>query len=339
MEKKELTFVNVLDSLNGIETRLTQYALLLKEKEVWKDYNISKEEIPLLSEKFAPLHGVSKEEYEEFLNELLLLKPEERPFYIIKKDLIPVVNALKEDADFIINTCNVPLAKKMLSLHELSDELLKAYDIMRANYKWNIHLHDVQLLLFAIHNNLRFVKEGFKLQGRINELCECENGTNKSQQEPNGKSTEQPPTRGQEEPEEQENELPTIRESEQEKEEEKKIFKKAIDKKYMILQDSKFSWQKKPDSLRAYLCARLFYGDRIIDSNPTNNDPNSSAHYKWQQGEGTLTDEEIKKLNDLFDSDIVGYIYTLRTRNQYNLTLRSKWRLIDELFNEENGSE
>lgn len=170
MEKKELSFADVLESLNQVESNMRCVILTLSNWERHKEYNISPNEIPELSERFATLHGKSRKEYEDYLNELLKLSPHDRLYNILSMDIEAIVKALKSDGDYIINNHDVSLAKKMLNLRTLFNEIMELYDPIWEKNETNKYALEVLQLILMVSANLRFVKDAWKIQGRLYEL-------------------------------------------------------------------------------------------------------------------------------------------------------------------------
>lgn len=93
------------------------------------------------------------------------------------------------------------------------------------------------------------------------------------------------------------------------------VFGKAITKGYIILKpDGTYEWNK-TNRLLAYMCGRLYCGDRVKEDK-------SDYTTKYKKGRGTLPAKELKKL---FGVDVG------KTRD--NINVPGHYDIIDELFN------
>lgn len=93
------------------------------------------------------------------------------------------------------------------------------------------------------------------------------------------------------------------------------VFRKAIEKKYMTQNpDGTYKWNK-TNRLLAYMCGRLYCGDRIREDR-------SDYIPKYHKGIGKLPANELKKL---FGVDVG------KTRD--NINVPNQYYIIDELFN------
>ena len=95
----------------------------------------------------------------------------------------------------------------------------------------------------------------------------------------------------------------------------KNVFGKAITKGYITLKtDGTYEWNK-TNRLLAYMCGRLYCGDRVREDT-------SDYTTKYKKGRGTLPAKELKKL---FGVDVG------KTRD--NINVPGHYDIIDELFN------
>ena len=93
------------------------------------------------------------------------------------------------------------------------------------------------------------------------------------------------------------------------------VFGKAITKGYITLKtDGTYEWNK-TNRLLAYMCGRLYCGDRVREDT-------SDYTTKYKKGRGTLPAKELKKL---FGVDVG------KTRD--NINVPGHYDIIDELFN------
>lgn len=103
--------------------------------------------------------------------------------------------------------------------------------------------------------------------------------------------------------------IPKLRGTRQEKE----VFEKALQKELMVLCDGGYKWTKSK-ALLAYMCGRLYCGDRIKE------DDNEDRHYK--KGRQQLPAKELKAL---FNENVGG------NRDAIKAPPRNYW-IIDDLF-------
>lgn len=115
---------------------------------------------------------------------------------------------------------------------------------------------------------------------------------------------------GQETSQEQPQDTPTIRGTDKEK----SVFGGALRKQYMSLQDGCYKWTLSK-SLLAYMCGRLYCGDRIREDN-------SDYSEKYVKGNTQMPAQEVEAL---FGIDVASNRYSIKAppRNHYK---------IDDLF-------
>ena len=140
------------------------------------------------------------------------------------------------------------------------------------------------------------------------------------QEQPDNEQEQQPePQQGEQEkttmPEE-EQEIPTIQNTDKER----LVFGNALQKQYMILKDGCYKWNLSK-SLLAYMCGRLYCGDRIKED---------SSDYSQEYIKGT-TQMPAKELKALFGVDVASNRYSIKAppRNSYK---------VDELFKSNRAS-
>ena len=93
------------------------------------------------------------------------------------------------------------------------------------------------------------------------------------------------------------------------------VYNKAITKEYMTLKpDGTYKWNK-TNRLLAYMCGRLYCGDRVRENK-------SDYTTEYKKGRGKLPAKELKKL---FGADVG------KTRD--NIDVPGHYDIIDELFN------
>lgn len=110
--------------------------------------------------------------------------------------------------------------------------------------------------------------------------------------------------------------IPTINDTEKEK----SVFEKALQKQYMSLNNGSYKWTLKK-SLLAYMCGRLYCGDRIKEDN-------SDYRQIYIKGNTQMPAQEVKAL---FGVDVASNRYSLKTPP------RNSWK-VDELFKRNGAS-
>ena len=104
--------------------------------------------------------------------------------------------------------------------------------------------------------------------------------------------------------------IPTINDTDKEK----LVFGNALQKQYMSLNNGSYKWTL-TKSLLAYMCGRLYCGDRIKEDN-------SDYSQKYIKGNTQMPAQEVKAL---FGVDVASNRYSLKTPP------RNSWK-VDELF-------
>lgn len=104
--------------------------------------------------------------------------------------------------------------------------------------------------------------------------------------------------------------IPTIKDTDKEK----LVFGNALQKQYMSLNNGCYRWSL-AKSLLAYMCGRLYCGDRIKEDD-------SSYNQVYIKGNTQMPAQEVK---DLFGVDVASNRYSLKSPP------RNSWK-VDELF-------
>ncbi|WP_279147804.1 hypothetical protein [Segatella bryantii] len=110
--------------------------------------------------------------------------------------------------------------------------------------------------------------------------------------------------------------IPTINDTDKEK----SVFGKALQKQYMSLNNGSYKWTL-TKSLLAYMCGRLYCGDRIKEDN-------SDYSQNYIKGNTQMPAQEVKAL---FGVDVASNRYSLKTPP------RNSWK-VDELFKRNGAS-
>ena len=110
--------------------------------------------------------------------------------------------------------------------------------------------------------------------------------------------------------------IPTIHDTDKER----LVFGNALQKQYMTLQNGCYKWILRK-SLLAYMCGRLYCGDRIKEDD-------SDYSTEYIKGKTQMPAKEVKAL---FGDDVASNRYQIRTPP------RDSWK-IDELFKKNGAS-
>ena len=110
--------------------------------------------------------------------------------------------------------------------------------------------------------------------------------------------------------------IPTINDTDKEK----LVFGNALQKQYMSLNNGSYKWTL-TKSLLAYMCGRLYCGDRIKEDN-------SDYSQKYIKGNTQMPAQEVKAL---FGVDVASNRYSIKAPP------RNSWK-VDELFKDKGAS-